>query len=194
MVRREASTDPRAVRTHDALVNATIELLEEQPASDLSVTTIVQRARVSRQVFYEHFADRDAVLLAAGKAVFGPVYVQFADHFAPDEGYPHQVAALITGLRDREPAVRALIDSSVQGEITNYLLDILAEVIEPELRRYLDKVGPKVEDGMVQDTARFLAAGTQAVFKRGLLDHTVPEEVGMRIETVRRVLGAAAQS
>lgn len=54
--------------------------------------------------------------------------------------------------------------------------------IEPELRRCLDKVGPKV------------AAGTQALFKRGLLDHTVPEEVALRIETVRRVLGAAVQS
>lgn len=36
-----------------------------------------------------------------------------------------------------EPAARALIDSSVQGEITNYLPDILAEVIEPELHRVL---------------------------------------------------------
>lgn len=40
-------------------------------------------------------------------------------------------------LLEEQPAVRALIDSSVQGEITNYLLDILAEVIEPELRRVL---------------------------------------------------------
>ena len=69
MARREASRDPRAVRTHQALVNATVELLADRPARELSVTAIVQQAGVSRQVFYEHFADRASVLAAAAESL-----------------------------------------------------------------------------------------------------------------------------
>ena len=51
MARRESSSDPRAVRTREALISATIALLVDHKVEDLSVSGIVKAAQVSRQVF-----------------------------------------------------------------------------------------------------------------------------------------------
>ena len=81
MTRREASKDPRAVRTRQALISATLDLLEQHSAHDLSVTTIVREAGVSRQVFYEHFTDRDGVVFA------GSAHRQTAPTLQPNRRY-----------------------------------------------------------------------------------------------------------
>ncbi|MGV0433806.1 TetR/AcrR family transcriptional regulator [Corynebacterium ureicelerivorans] len=50
--RRSDSTDPRAIRTRNALVQATIGLLKTHTVAELNVSQIVKEAGVSRQVFY----------------------------------------------------------------------------------------------------------------------------------------------
>lgn len=190
MARREASTDPRAVRTHQALVNATVELLADRPARELSVTAIVQRAGVSRQVFYEHFADLGSALFAAAESILGPIYADFVREFEPRRGYAEQVAGLIRGMNERGAEVRSLMDSSTQGQVTDYLLDLLTSAIRPELEAHLDAAGAEVSGESVGDTARFLAAGTQALVAFGFAEGAEPEEVGRRIEEVRRTLAA----
>lgn len=49
--------NPRTRRVRDALVNATIELLEEHPASELTVTQVAAKAGVSRPTIYKQFND-----------------------------------------------------------------------------------------------------------------------------------------
>ena len=53
-----ATSDPRAARTRQAIVNAVHELAHESPASP-SVSDIVRRAGVSRSSFYTQFASMD---------------------------------------------------------------------------------------------------------------------------------------
>ena len=65
--RRSESTDPRALRTRKALVDAALRLLNEHEVADLNVSQIVKEAGVSRPVFYQHFADRDALLSALAR-------------------------------------------------------------------------------------------------------------------------------
>ena len=62
--RRSDSQDPRALRTRKALIDATMRLLNDYEVADLNVSQIVKEAGVSRQVFYQHFEDRDALVLA----------------------------------------------------------------------------------------------------------------------------------
>lgn len=186
MARREASTDPRAVRTRRALVDATVELLADHPARELSVTAIVKRAGVSRQVFYEHFADRGSVLFAAAESILGPIYADFVREFEPRRGYAEQVAGLIRSMNERGAEVRSLMDSSTQGKATSYLLGLLTDAIRPDLQAHLEAAGEEA----VADTARFLAAGTQALLVCGFAEGAEPEEVGRRMEEVRRTLAA----
>ena len=62
MARRELSQDPRAVKTRNAIIKTTTELLNEHRVEDITVSQIVNAAGMSRQVFYEHFKDRDAAV------------------------------------------------------------------------------------------------------------------------------------
>lgn len=192
MARRQASTDPRAVRTREALLSATVDLLATQPAHELSVTSIVRAAGVSRQVFYEHFTDRDAVVLAAGREMFEPAYREFADSFDSGSSYPDQVAKLFGRLAEREDAVRNLLDSPAQGKLNQIVQDLLLAPIRTELAEHLAAANVQVDDAKLEDTAIFLAAGTQGVFSRGFEERVPAEEIARRIEGVRRTLGAYA--
>lgn len=178
------------MRTREALITAAIELLGEHPADELSVTAIVNQAGVSRQVFYEHFTDRDALLLAAGRHLIEPAYAAFAAGFDPGTTYPQQVTALFAKLGEHEAAVRSLMDSAAQGKINRYAVELMHASVRDELAQHLSAANVDADEEMIDDTARFLAAGTQEVFARGFAEGTSSEEVGRRIEGVRRTLGA----
>lgn len=61
-----ARPDPRQVRTRAALLEAAIELVDEFETTQITVTDLANRAGVTRMTLYQHFADRDELLQAAG--------------------------------------------------------------------------------------------------------------------------------
>jgi AcrR family transcriptional regulator len=67
---RTGSADPRAARVRDRLRRAAFDLIEERRVERISVSDITQRAEVSRQVFYQHFRDRDDAVAQAVAAFF----------------------------------------------------------------------------------------------------------------------------
>lgn len=67
---RTGSADPRAARVRDRLRRAAFELIGERRVERISVSDITQLAGVSRQVFYQHFRDRDDVVAQAVAASF----------------------------------------------------------------------------------------------------------------------------
>lgn len=79
MARRAGSNDPRAQRTRQALLDACLALVREKRVEELSIAEIVKRAGTSRQVFYEHFDDRDSAVATA-------VERMAAETLAPTEG------------------------------------------------------------------------------------------------------------
>src|SRR3954463_6726817 len=69
MAARINSVDPRAERVRGRLRDAAFVLAHEGAVARLPVGDIVDRAEVSRQVFYRHFHDRDdAIAYAFTKA------------------------------------------------------------------------------------------------------------------------------
>ena len=58
------STNPRAERTRAALLTAGRRLYSERPVDAVTVDDIVQAAGVGKGSFYNHFADRDALVRA----------------------------------------------------------------------------------------------------------------------------------
>jgi AcrR family transcriptional regulator len=65
-----ASNDSRAVDTRSRLSWALVALLIEHPYDRISVKMLAERAGVSRSSFYEHFQDKDE-LLVRQNAAFG---------------------------------------------------------------------------------------------------------------------------
>ena len=70
MAARAHSSDPRAERVRARLRDAAFALSHERPVDQLTVGDVVTRAEVSRQVFYQHFTDRDDAVAAAVTAAF----------------------------------------------------------------------------------------------------------------------------
>jgi AcrR family transcriptional regulator len=70
MAPRTHSVDPRAERVRTRLHEAAFALAHERPVDELTVAGIVGRAGVSRQVFYQHFRDRDDAVAAAFTVAF----------------------------------------------------------------------------------------------------------------------------
>jgi AcrR family transcriptional regulator len=62
---RTDSADPRAARVRDRLRQAAFDLIGERRVERISVSDLTQRAGVSRQVFYQHFRDRDDAVASA---------------------------------------------------------------------------------------------------------------------------------
>ncbi len=190
MARRQSSVDPRAVRTREALVSATIDLLATNRVDQLSVSGIVKAARVSRQVFYEHFQDRDGVVLAAGEAVLAPAYREFAANFVGDESYPEQVRRLAQELEPHRPMLCHLIDSPVHAKLNKVMCDLLFTPIRAALREMLEEQGKTASGQLLDDTAMFMIAGTQHLFIRAYRDQLGAEATAERIEQLRLLLGS----
>ena len=56
--------DPRAARTRDRLGDALIALLLAKPFDDITVQEVLDGACVSRSTFYEHYRDKNDLLLS----------------------------------------------------------------------------------------------------------------------------------
>lgn len=57
MTTKDRTSDPRFVRSLDALVEAVTDLVDRHPIGKISITRIVEAAGVTRPTFYQHFAD-----------------------------------------------------------------------------------------------------------------------------------------
>jgi len=56
--------DRRVRRTRDALGDALVELMHQQPFAEITVQHLLDRAGVSRSTFYTHFSDKDDLFLS----------------------------------------------------------------------------------------------------------------------------------
>jgi len=74
--RREAmtgSTDPRAVRTREKLVDAFHQAIQESDPRQMSVSALARAAGVNRTSFYEHFASPEDLAIHALSELFDVV-------------------------------------------------------------------------------------------------------------------------
>ncbi|MET0715569.1 MAG: TetR/AcrR family transcriptional regulator [Mycetocola sp.] len=76
MARRSQSTDPRAIRLRESVKAAALDLVREKNVDDFNLNDLLARAGVSRQGFYEHFADRDDAVLHALIDDFGEAFAR----------------------------------------------------------------------------------------------------------------------
>ena len=109
-VRKSDEGDPRVARSTRALGQALIELIQERDYDEITVQSILDRARVGRATFYSHYRNKDDVLYSAYERVFA-AFEQHLQHagdpptgrrlFAVEEFASHVAGAgpLLAGLR-----------------------------------------------------------------------------------------------
>ena len=185
--RRSDSTDPRALRTRKALIDAVLRLLNDHEVADLNVSQIVKEAGVSRQVFYQHFADRDAVILAAAMDWVLDAYEHFADRFKIDKNFEASVVELASVVDGKNEAAVRLIDSPVHSvfdhEVQRVMRDTMREQLLPRSKEWGD-----ADAELIDDMSRVYVAGMQRLIEQCVREGCTAEEIGRRAEAVRRVL------
>jgi AcrR family transcriptional regulator len=130
------------------LINAMVQLADKNGYAATTVADLIARAEVSRKTFYEHFADREALLLAA------------FDDAAATELEQARAAALRTGgsTRQFEAVIRrlCLIAGESPGRIALCTIEIAAAHPEGLRRRdiLMDGYGELIADCLSIDPKR----------------------------------------
>ncbi|MEM9002368.1 MAG: TetR/AcrR family transcriptional regulator [Cyanobacteria bacterium P01_F01_bin.86] len=75
--RPEIPKDPRIRRTQSLLQSALSKLLEEKRFRDISITDICNQADIARVTFYQHYENKEALLVASVTAFFADVHKVF---------------------------------------------------------------------------------------------------------------------
>ena len=112
MAARTHSVDPRAERVRTLLRDAAFALAHERPVDQITVADLVARAGVSRQVFYQHFTDRD-------DAVASAFTLTFAAATADIDGEPR---SRILRIFDLAAAHRAMYHNVVPSAVTQQVV------------------------------------------------------------------------
>ena len=185
--RRSDSTDPRALRTRKALVDAVLRLLNDHEVADLNVSQIVKEAGGSRQVFYQHFADRDALILAAAADWVLDAYERFAERFEIDQNFEASVVELASVVDGKNEAAVRLIDSPVHTVLDNEVQRVMQDTMREQLLPRAKQWG-EADAELVADMSRVYVAGIQRLIEQCVREGCTAEEIGRRAEAVRRVL------
>lgn len=190
MAARAHSADPRAERVRALLREAAFALAHERPVDGLTVGDIVTRAGVSRQVFYQHFTDRDDAVATA-------VTVAFATATA---GIGGSARARILRLFDFVAEHRAVYRHVVSSTVAQRVVAAFRAELTPACEEMAAAAMPAVAAiaGVAPEAVtRFLVGGFTEVL-RSWMDEPSATDLGDRVraalDTVNVLLGVPEYS
>lgn len=179
------SAEQRHQRRRERLTDAAIELIGTQGVAAATVTAVCAKSRVTSRYFYQHFADRDALL----RAVYQQLYATFHEvivHAIPDAGATPEVLAnapmraLITMIENDPRLGRILfVESATEPllrELRSQLMAGFADLVLREARCRLDIADSAV--GVAHLASTLGVGGLFEVLRRWLdneLDFTTDE-------------------
>ncbi len=181
---RAHSADPRAERVRTRLREAAFALAHERPVDTLTVGDIVARAQVSRQVFYQHFTDRDDAVATA-------VTTAFTTAAADLTGDPHdRIARLFDFAADHRAAYHNVVTSTVARRVAVAFHAELLGPCEEIATAAMPGIAPiaGVTTGAV---TRFLVGGFMEVLRSWMEDPHASDlggRVRAALDTVRALL------
>jgi AcrR family transcriptional regulator len=165
------STDPRALRTRQKLVDAFHAAVARADPAAMSVASLTRAAGVNRTSFYSHFASPDDLAIHALSDLFDVVseadILMRLEHIVPAE------QASRRALRDIVQFVYERRDSyaRVLGPGTApRLLQAVSEAFTERTVASLERIDTRPPGADVRVTARFLAGGVLGVIGAWLSD------------------------
>lgn len=190
MARREGSMDPRAVRTRGAFLNATRELQLENKTEDITVSAIVKRAGMSRQVFYEHYDGRDAVVGALIEHTFRPVIDAYIKEYIESDSPRAAIDVLVGGMYKE----RDLLLNVVGGPALPAVLGVFTTPEQPMLRNAVDSLQErlgKIDQQYQEDLGDLLRAGAFRLMVKSVREAGSAAEAADRVAEVLGILRKA---
>jgi AcrR family transcriptional regulator len=190
MAARTNSVDPRAERVRARLRDAAFALAHERPVDGLTVSDIVSRAGVSRQVFYQHFGDRDDAVAYAFAAAFASTTADITG----DPGA--RIFALFGFAAEHREMYRNVAPSAVTQRVVNAFRAELAPACEQLADLAMPRVAP-IAGLTPESVSRFLVGGFTEVLRSWMEDDDpadLRDRVGAALDTVNALLGLNVRS
>ncbi len=147
-------------RTRSALMRAAVALVSERGTTAVSISDLAEAADVSRQVVYQHFGDRDALLLAAAlDLAHRELPPPNADAPADPSG---RARALATARHFANYRVfyRALLTGSSSFALNKALAGLLMPVNAQAVRQLC---GEHLDEVTIEDLTTFMTGGGSAI-------------------------------
>src|SRR6201991_4108517 len=185
MPTRAHSVDPRAERVRALLRDAAFALAHERPVDEITVGDLVARAGVSRQVFYQHFSDRDDAIATA-------FAVAFTAAAAAVEGDARsRIAGLFGFAAEHRAMYRNVVPSAVTQRVVAAFRDRLLPACEQIAAQGMPVV-TTIASLTPESVSRFLVGGFMEVLRSWMED---PESTDLKgrvsaaLDTVNALLG-----
>jgi AcrR family transcriptional regulator len=190
MAARTHSVDPRAERVRTRLREAAFALAHERPVDQLTVGDIVVRAGVSRQVFYQHFRDRDDAVATAFAGAFAAATTDIGG----------DARARIVRLFDFAAEHRSMYRNVVPSAVTQRVVTAFRTELLPACEEIAAQGMPvvtKISSLTPESVTRFLVGGFMEVLRSWMEDPDstdLPARVSGALDTVNGLLGLPAYS
>ena len=182
--------DPRAIRTRNAFLDAAETLQREKKTEDITVSAIVGLAGMSRQVFYEHFDGRDAVVGALMERTIRPLLQEYVKTYE-STGDPEQaIEGLVAGMYKE----RDLLLNVVGGPALTYTLKLFTTPEQPMLRGVVDAILERqgeLEPSLLEGVEDFLRAGAFRLLVASVREADSAEDAAKHANSVLGLLRAS---
>jgi AcrR family transcriptional regulator len=165
------STDPRAVRTRQKLVDAFHAAVAESDPAAMSVASLTRAAGVNRTSFYSHFASPEDLAIHALSELFDVVgdadILMRAGHSVPAEEASRRALREIVQFvyEQRDSYARVLGPGAAPR-----LLQAVSDAFTERTVASLERIAARPPGADVRVTARFLAGGVLGVIGAWLND------------------------
>lgn len=190
MAARTNSIDPRAERVRTRLREAAFALVHERQVDEMTVGDIVARAEVSRQVFYQHFRDRDDAVGTAFTAAFAAAAADIGGDARA------RILRLFDFAADHRSMYRNVVPSAVtQRVVTAFRAELLAPC--EEIATLAMPVVAPIASLTPDAVTRFLVGGFMEVLRSWMEDPDSTDlggRVTAALDTVNALLGLPAYS
>ena len=190
MAARTHSVDPRAERVRTRLREAAFALAHERPVDQITVGDIVTRASVSRQVFYQHFGDRDDAVATAFSVAFAAATADISG------GARTRILRLFDFAAEHRSMYRNVVPSAVTQRIVTAFRAELQPACEDIARHGMPVVSP-IAGLTPESVSRFLVGGFMEVLRSWMEDPDSTDlsgRVRAALDTVNGLLGLTTHS
>jgi AcrR family transcriptional regulator len=193
---RGVSADDRRADRRSRLLEACLDLIGEDGVAEVTAEGTAARAGLSKRYFYESFADRDALLVAASDEVFAAVrsailqrLVEYGDA-SVEERIRATVATLVKAMTADSRSARLYVEASRHPVLEARRLgmfDQFATLLDEQL------FASDPHDQRLHTVSLLLVAGTTEVLARWLAGDIALDEEAL-VATISDVGLAAARS
>lgn len=176
--------DRRVRRSRSALLEATVDLVTAHGTAAVPLSEIAETADVSRQLVYQHFGDRDTLLLEAAVDLIGSELLPRLD----DAGETRERALLVARhFAAHRGFYRAVCRSSAAFALNRALTGLLLEAGREVVGHAL---GEDADDREVEDLSLFLAGGGTAFVNTWVAEGEDPLDPEAFTERFMRLVAA----